>query len=369
MSFSPTIVRPLPPGSTSTDASLVQPAATVIESLSEAARGRWDDFVEAHPDGTFFHRTGWRSVIEQAFGHRTHYVYARRGDQITGVLPLVHLNSRIFGSALISNAFCVRGGPLGTDRESVELLRQYAMDEMDRLGAERLEFRLDGPSGAPGWLSRSDVYANFRRPIGADDDQNLKAIPRKQRAVIRKSLENHLDASYDPDVRRFHRIYAESVRNLGTPVFPRRYFQLLVDEFADCSEILTVLDHGKPISAVLSFFFRGEVLPYYGGGRLLARQCGANDFMYWELMRRAARRGSRVFDFGRSKFGTGAYAFKKNWGFPAEPLTYEFRVREGMKIPDHTPLNPKYRLYIAAWKRLPLPVANLLGPPIVRCLG
>ncbi len=205
MSFSPTIVSPLPPGSNSTDASLVHPAATVIESLSEAARGRWDDFVEAHPDGTFFHRTGWRSVIEQAFGHRTHYVYARRGDQITGVLPLVHLNSRIFGSALISNAFCVRGGPLGTDRESVELLRQYAMDEMDRLGAERLEFRLDGPSGAPGWLSRSDVYANFRRPIGADDDQNRKAIPRKQRAVIRKSLENHLDASYDPDVRGFHR--------------------------------------------------------------------------------------------------------------------------------------------------------------------
>jgi len=249
------------------------------------------------------------------------------------------------------------------------LLRQYAMDQMDRLGAERLEFRLDGPSGSPGWLSRSDVYATFRRPIDGDDERNLKAIPRKQRAVIRRSLENGLVASVDQDVRCFHRIYAESVRNLGTPVFARRYFQLLVDEFADCSEILTVFDHGKPIAAVLSFFFKDEVLPYYGGGTPRARLRGANDFMYWEVMRRAAHRGCRVFDFGRSKIGTGAYAFKKNWGFPAAPLTYEFRVREGMKLPDHTPLNPKYRLYIAAWKRLPLAVANLLGPHIVRSLG
>ncbi len=368
MSFSQTNAKPSSRGSDCADA-IAPPTATVIEPLSEAARGSWDDYVASHPNGTFFHRTGWRSVIEKAFGHRTHYVCAKRGDQITGVLPLVHLNSWIFGSSLISNAFCVRGGPLATDAESLELLRQYAISTMDRLGAGCLEFRLESPSSSPGWLSRSDVYATFRRSIAADDEQNLKAVPRKQRAVIRKSLEQHLVACHDQDVGQFFRIYAESVRNLGTPVFSQKYFQSLVDEFADCSEILTVLDRGKPVAAVLSFFFKDEVLPYYGGGTPLARVNGANDFMYWELMRQAARRGCHMFDFGRSKIGTGAYAFKKNWGFPAQPLTYEFRVRKGVKLSDRTPLNPKYRPYIAAWKLLPLPVANLLGPKIVRFLG
>jgi FemAB-related protein (PEP-CTERM system-associated) len=369
MSFCQTTVGQLHPGSDCNDAPFVRSGTPVIEPLSVLTQARWDDYVASHPDGTFFHRAAWRSLIERAFGHRTHYVFARRGDLITGVLPLVHLNSRVFGSSLISNAFCVRGGPLATDEESLDLLRQYAVSAMDRLDVDRLEFRLDSPSGSPGWLSRSDVYATFRRPIVADDEQNLKAIPRKQRAVIRKALQSQLSVSHDPDVRRFFRIYSESVRNLGTPVFARKYFELLVEEFADCCEILTVIDDGKPVAAVLSFFFKDEVLPYYGGGTPLARLNGANDFMYWELMRHAARRGCRIYDFGRSKIGTGAYAFKKNWGFPAKPLTYEFRVKEGKQLSDRTPLNPKYAPYIAAWKRLPLPVANLLGPPIVRFLG
>jgi FemAB-related protein (PEP-CTERM system-associated) len=159
------------------------------------------------------------------------------------------------------------------------------------------------------------------------------------------------------------------VRDLGTPVFSRRYFRLLIDTFPDCSEILTVLDDGQPVSAVLSFFFRDEVLPYYGGGRPRARRRGAYDFMYWELMTRATSRGAQIFDFGRSKFGTGSFAFKKNWGFEPQPLHYQYFVEPGHSVPDHNPLNPKYRLMIEAWKRLPLPLANLIGPAIVRGIG
>jgi FemAB-related protein (PEP-CTERM system-associated) len=166
-----------------------------------------------------------------------------------------------------------------------------------------------------------------------------------------------------------HRVYAESVRNLGTPVFSRRYFAILNEAFADCSDVVTVLDAEKPIASVLNFYFRDEVLPYYGGGTAQARQRAGNDFMYWEVMRRAAARGCRLFDFGRSKHGTGSFAFKHNWGFEPERLHYRYHLAPGGTIPDSNPLNPKYRLFIAAWKRLPLAVANLLGPPIVRGLG
>ncbi len=219
------------------------------------------------------------------------------------------------------------------------------------------------------WLVRPDLYVTFRKPIAGDHERNMKAIPRKQRAMVRKGIQNGLVSVCNHDMAVLHRVYAESVRNLGTPVFSRRYFAILNEAFADCSDVVTVLDAENPIASVLNFYFRDEVLPYYGGGTARARQRAGNDFMYWEVMRRAAARGCRLFDFGRSKQGTGAFAFKHNWGFEPERLHYRYHLAPGGTIPDHNPLNPKYRLFIAAWKRLPLAVANLLGPPIVRGLG
>ncbi|HEY1412270.1 MAG TPA: FemAB family XrtA/PEP-CTERM system-associated protein, partial [Rhodopila sp.] len=241
---------------------------------------------------------------------------------------------------------------------------------LTRTGAAALEFRLLGSAEvAEGWIERPDLYVTFRKPIEADHDRNMKAIPRKQRAMVRKGIQNGLSSTADRDVATLHRIYAESVRNLGTPVFSRRYFQTLMDVFGDAADIVTIVDQATPIASVMNFYFRDEVLPYYGGGSMAARGRAGNDFLYWETMRRAADRGARLFDFGRSKLGTGSFSFKHNWGFEPEKLHYRFRLKPGGSIPDHNPLNPKYRMFIAAWKRLPLPVANLLGPFIVRGVG
>jgi FemAB-related protein (PEP-CTERM system-associated) len=295
-------------------------------------------------------------------------LYVERDGIITGVLPLVHVKSWLFGSALISTAFCVYGGPLANDAASAVALREAAVSEMERLKADRVEFRFRQASGAE-WLQVGDRYVTFRRPIDPDPDKNLLAIPRKQRAVIRKSISGGLIDECDAAVDRLHRVYGESVRNLGSPVFPKRYFQALMDEFGDQAEILTVLDRGSPVASVLSFFFRDEVLPYYGGGTTSARSSGANDFMYWQVMNRAAERGCRLFDFGRSKAGSGAYDFKKNWGFTPEPLIYEFKLRAGDQLPDTSPLNPRLQRYVEAWKHLPLPLANFVGPRLIRGLG
>ena len=339
--------------------------------LTDAAEPAWDAFVSQQPAGTFFHRAAWGRVIGQAFGHAAHYIMTERDGAVTGVLPLVHVRSRLFGNALVSNPFCVYGGPLAADQESADALTRYATELMRTTNVPVLEFRFqERPEAAEGWVSRADeLYVTFRKPIVADAETNLKAIPRKQRAVVRKGIQNGLAVAMDDGVDRLHGIYAESVRNLGTPVFGRRYFQILRDTFADAVDVLTVLDDGRPIASVMNFYFRDQVLPYYGGGTLAARNRGGNDFMYWEVMRRAGEQGCRLFDFGRSKIGTGAYSFKKNLGFDPAPLHYRYRLRPGASLPDHNPLNPKYRLFIAGWKRLPLPVANLLGPPIVRGIG
>ncbi len=339
-----------------------------IKPLTEADYARWDAFVLAAPEATLCHRAGWQRVIQQAFGHRTHYVYAEKDGRISGVLPLTEIRSRLFGHSLVSNAFAVYGGPVAADSESLKALVAYGTGLLDSSGADHLEFRAAG-LGGEGWVVKEDLYVTFRKEISADHEKNLTDIPRKQRAVVRKGVANQLTARVGHDAKTLHRIYGESVRNLGTPVFPRRYFELLCVEFGEDAEILVVEDGGKPIAAVLSFYFRDQVLPYYGGGTPAARNRAGNDILYWEVMRRAADRGCRIFDFGRSKIDTGAYNFKKNWGFEPTPLNYEFKLKPGGAIPDVNPLNPKYRLLIAAWKRLPMPVANLLGPWLVRNLG
>jgi FemAB-related protein (PEP-CTERM system-associated) len=344
-------------------------AAVTIRNLAPGDEERWDAFVRACPAGTFFHLAGWRRVIETAFRHRTFYLMAERGGTVSGVLPLTLVKTRLFGASLISNAFCVQGGPIATDAASLEALDAAAVRLMEELRVPVLEFR-SAADHRSGWIARSDLYAGFRKPIDPSIDRNMKAIPRKQRAMVRKGIQNGLRSEIDRDADRLHRVYGESVRNLGTPVFSKKYFELLLATFSEQSDIVTVVaSDGKPVASVLNFYFRDEVLPYYGGGTADARHLAANDFMYWEVMRRGCERGCRVFDFGRSKIGTGAYDFKTYWGFEPQPLVYQFKLAPGRKVPDLNPLNPKFALFVKLWKRLPLAVAARLGPPIVRGLG
>ena len=265
---------------------------------------------------------------------------------------------RIRNSTASAPTRCIRSRARATSKSALA----------EELDVDYLEYRTGAATHA-GWASKPDLYVLFKKPIESDPEKNMLASPRKQRAMVRKGIQNGLHSEVGLDTARLYRVYSESLRNLGTPVFSEKYFRLLAERFRDCCEVLTVIDDGQPIAAVLSFFFRDEVLPYYGGGTAQARQRAANDFMYWEVMRRAAARDARLFDFGRSKYGTGSFDFKKFWGFTPEPLHYQYKLQPGCAIPDHNPLNPKYRLFIAAWKRLPLPVANLLGPVVVRGIG
>ncbi len=344
-----------------------------VRPLAPEAAPAWDAFVASHPHGTFLHRAAWARVLPAAFGHTAHHLMAEQDGAVVGVLPLAQVKSMLFGHALQSSPFGVYGGPLAASPEAYAALHQAAADVQSRTGAPVMEWRFrDAPE--PGalqgeWATKDDLYVTFRKPIGASDDANMKAIPRKQRAMVRKGLDRGLTSTVGQDVTTLHRIYAESVRNLGTPVVPRRYFSLLLEAFGDDADIVVVSDAGTPVTAVLNFYHRGEVLPYYGGGTVAARAAAGHDFLYWEVMRRAAARGCTGFDFGRSKVGTGPFSFKKNWGFEPTPLLHRFRLAPGATIPDHNPLNPKYRLFIAAWKRLPIPVANAIGPYVVRGVG
>jgi FemAB-related protein (PEP-CTERM system-associated) len=339
-----------------------------VRGLAREDAARWEAFVRSCPEATFFHRIGWKQVLEGCFGHRTHYLLAERGADIVGVLPLAEVKSFFFGHALVSLPFCAHAGAAASEPAARTALHAAAQDMARTLGVEHLELRNPAPR-EPHW-PRQDLYASFRKPLLPAAEANLLAIPRKQRAMVRKGIKCGLASSLDAGVDRFFALYADNVHRHGTPPLPKRYFEALRETFGADAEVLTVTGaSGEPVSSVLSFYFKDEVLPYYAGDVVAARELAANDFKYWELMRRACERGVRIFDFGRSKRGTGPYDFKRNWGFEPEPLAYEFQLYRRASIPENNPLNPKYRALIALWRRLPIRVANALGPHLVKNLG
>lgn len=342
-------------------------AGVSVSALAASDWDRWDAFVRSRQDGTFFHLAAWEKVLRRVFDHRTHYLLACRGGEVCGVLPLAEVRSFLFGHSLVSTPFCAYGGILAADAEAFSALETRACALAHELGVDFLEMR-DRARLHPGWPCR-DLYVTFRRAISPNKEENEKAIPNRQRAMIRKGARNGLRAEIDETTERHYALYSKSLRNLGTPVFAKRYLDALKETFGRNCEILTVTKDGEAIASVLSFYFRDEVLPYYGGGGQQARQLAANDFMYWEVMERARQCDCRLYDYGRSKQGTGSYNFKRYWGFEPEPLYYEYHLVRAKRVPNISPTNPRYEAFIRAWRLLPLGLSRAIGPWLARALG
>ncbi|WP_313807704.1 FemAB family XrtA/PEP-CTERM system-associated protein [Sphingobium sp.] len=347
----------------------------LVTALDLADPAQWqaaDDFVAVHPDGTPFHRPAWLLGVERGTGNRAHMLVAvASSGQIVGLLPLHHVTSALFGQALVSSGFAVDGGILASD-PAVVLALAAACEGMARDGGiGSVELR-GGPAPGEGWALHEGSHLGFARPLASDDEAELLAIPRKHRAELRKALANpalrveigrearHLKAHY--------RVYSESVRNLGTPVFPARLFREVLAAFGEDADIAVVYEGDRPVSAVLTLYHRGRMMPFWGGGIADARRLRSNELIYYRLMGHGRGRGMSLFDFGRSKTGSGQAAWKRSFGFDPVPLSYHGWSASGERR-DVNPNSPQYQRRIDLWKKLPLGVANLIGPFIARGLG
>lgn len=345
--------------------------AVEINLLEDKGYAAWDKFVRGHDAGTFCHLAGWKKVIEQGAGQDCPYLVATQDGDIVGVLPLSVKKHPIFGKALISNMFCVYGGAVTSEDTVGQLLCEEAWNLAQKNDLPVLELRSEKAlmPEAAGWTDAVSS-ATFRTELAADDEKQLLAIPRKQRAVVRKSLKNGLQTDWDGDFDVFYDLYARSVHALGTPVFPKKLFLMLKAIFEDDVEIQITFDaSGNPVASLMTFYFRDTVMPYYAGGNKSTRALAAHDHMYYELMLRARRRDCTVFDFGRSKVESGPYRFKKNWGFEPTLLEYQIKLAEGAATPNVSQQSGMFAHLSNVWKKLPVPLTKALGPSIARHLG
>jgi len=336
-------------------------------------RERWNAFVTsgASPAATFFHLWEWADAVEEAHGHAAHRFVAEVDGEIVGVLPLNDVRSILSGRSFISGAFAVGGGVAATSAAVADALATSAIDTARDAGAHMIEMRSETAAIA-GWNAKTPTHETYRKAIVADEDARLQAIPRKRRAEVRKAIameaSGDVRVRFDGSVETFYRLYARSLRSLGTPVFSRRFAETLAQKFSDRMCIALVEVRGEAVAALMSFYFRGAVMPYYIGASPQARAYRAFDLIYWRLMEQALSSECEIFDFGRSKIGSPHAAYKKSWGFEPVPLAYQYCCIRGERPVSADPASAKFRAASAVWKKLPLPLTNALGPLVARHL-
>ncbi len=326
-----------------------------------------DQFVMSSPSGTFFHLSGWRRVVENVLGHRCFCFVARRENRITGVFPLSLVRNRIFGNCLVSLPLAVYGGICADDQDSYFRLLKAGSDLATSLRVRYLEMRNRAePFTLPASLPKRDLYLTFTQDLSPGPEKLLAGLPRDTRYIVRKSLKAGLTWTEDLDLDEFYEVYARSVHRLGTPVFSRKLFARLLREFPAQCRIFGVRKDGRPIAGVLCFYFRDLVLPYYGGALSEFYKDSPNNFMYWNLIAQSCQEGYRSFDFGRSKEGTGSFRFKSSWSMQVTPLPYRYQLVRTKEIPQLSPVDQKFQLPVALWKRLPFAWTKVLGPKLIQ---
>lgn len=346
-----------------------RPEPLVAETLRPELEAKWDRYVRQTPGSTFFHQLGWRWLVERVFGHRAHYLLARRGERITGVLPMFELKSRLFGHSLVSIPFAIGGGIVadGADAsEAARLLLDQARGLADGLGVDYLELRSEKPAAED--LLIKDLYVTFRADLEEGEEALLKRMDRKRRQMmtyVGKAGFEHRVAGIE-ELPLFYNLFCQSMRHHGTPVYPRLFLHEILDRHPADTNLFFVYHEGRPIAGTLNLLWHDVVMPYYAGADRSRRPRGVDDYLYLSIMRWGREHGYRTFDFGRSKRGTGAHAFKARWGMEEVPLAYQYHLVKARELPNVSPANPRYQMLIRAWQKLPLAVTRLLGPRIIR---
>lgn len=338
--------------------------------LTDDQRSAWDAFVAETPQASLYHLSGWKSVIERSFGHTTHYLMSLDGAQhVTGILPLVHLKSRLFGSFLVSLPYFNYGGACAVDEATARGLLGDAVQLARELGAEHIELRHTHNSFPE--LPVKQEKVSMRLALPSDSELLFKSFESKRRSQIRRPQKEGMVASIGgaEELDAFYAVFSENMRDLGTPVYGKAFFRNILDTFPERTWICTVRDReGRPVAAGFLVEFRGVMEVPWASSLRRFNRFSPNMLLYWRMLSWACERQCVTFDFGRSTVDEATFRFKQQWGAQPMELYWHYWLRDSRPLPALNPANPKYKLAIEAWKRLPLPLTRLIGPAIVKNL-
>ena len=337
-----------------------------IREFAPAFGREWDDFVLRHPYGSPFHMLAWKNSIERIFRYQSVYRAAFNGTRLVGILPLFLVDGLMTGKALISSPFAVYGGALTEASEVQAAFGEHIAALGAELQVEYVELRNAYPEQCFGWVPVRR-YVTFTRDLSLHEPEELlKSIPKKTRNMVRKALKTDFELRRVGDWRQFERLHSLTLRRLGTPSFPPRYFAELVEQFGNMLDISEVVLDGVTVAASMSFLFNKQMHIYYAATDPRYNALAPNYRMYFEHLLWAGQRGCRVFDFGRSKLNTGTFDFKRHWDALMRELPYEILLVRRKDLPNLSPVNPKFDLAIRIWQKLPLSVTRTLGPRLIR---
>lgn len=328
-----------------------------------------DAFAKAHPKGSFFHLSGWRRAVERVFGHEGKDLVAWRDGEICGLLPLMRSPGLLGKSKLISTPFGVYGGQIGADAEVEQELLAAGVRLADTSRVGRLELRyLDDPGPE---LVGSDLYWVFIKDLPDTVEGVLAGMPKKARAEARKARKKHELELCEGRwyVEDLYRLFLRNKHTLGSPGLPPSFFRELLVQFPEDVYVHLVRRRREPLAAVMSFAFEGTLMAYYSGTQAGAdRSFSASNYMYMALQEWAVERGFTKFDFGRSRKDAGAFKFKTNQGFEAQPLFYRYHLVRDRGLPAFNPSNPRTAVLRNTWSKLPLWAVRRLSDRLARYL-
>jgi FemAB-related protein (PEP-CTERM system-associated) len=347
-------------------ASAASSYAAPVVVHSEVPAARWDAYVKKHPHASGYHLAAWLEIIGRAFGHETCALVAESAHGVVGVLPLVVFRSPIFGRFLVSMPFVNYGGILADTPEAERALLDAAIVEARKHGAAHLELRHTRQI-FPELGSRCHKVA-MTLTLESNVEKAWQQLDRKVRNQVRKAQKSGLrvEIAGKQQLPAFYRIFAHNMRDLGTPVYGRRFFEEVLTTFPTDTRIFSVWLGDRPVAASLTYAHDAICeVPWASSVNRFNHLC-PNTLLYWEMISFAIRSGFRTFDFGRSTPGEGTYHFKKQWGAESQSLVWEYWMAQESSLPDLSPKNPRFEMAIEVWRRLPVPLTVLLGPRIVR---
>lgn len=343
-------------------------APVCCELVADADAERWDAFVSSAATASFYHRYRWRQLVHGVFDRETYYLAARRGERVCAVLPIVRLTSRLFGDFLVSLPYLNYGGVAGESPEVERQLVERGCALARELGVSHLELRHGRPvcDSMPVRTDKVAMLLDLPSSAGA----LWQALGSKVRAQIKRPQREGAACVQGGGelLDEFYAVFAENMRDLGTPVYPKRFFAGILEAFPGETRLFVVRCSGEAAAAGLVIGSGASLEIPWASSLRRANALGVNMLLYWHALEFACQQGYGTFDFGRCTVDSGTYRFKKQWGARPRQLYWHYWLRDGGEPPRLNHSNPKYEAAVAAWRRLPLAVANRLGPLLVRNL-